>query len=132
MDTAFGGLKAGDALDDLSLTISVAANERYWQAAGLDHPLLQAGAIYPLIAANLIVLALTHHSPDAMIQTSQQLQCHRIAFAPAALLTRARVHERYEKRGLQYIVVAANVTVDGDSLWDASAHFTPAARVNER
>ena len=132
MDTAFGGLKVGDELEPLRLTISAAANERYWRAAGLDDPLLEAGAIYPLIAANLIVLALTRRYPDAMIQTAQQLQCHRIAVAPSELVTCARVNTRYEKRGLQYIVIAATVTVDGEQLWDASAHFTPAAAVNAR
>ncbi len=132
MDEPFGGLHVGDQLDPLVLTISPTANERYWRAAGIDHPLLRAGALYPLIAANLTVLALTHHYPVAMIQTRQSLECHRRADAPVELATHARVIERYAKRDLEYIVIEANVTIDGEALWDATSHFTPAASVTAR
>ncbi len=125
----FGTLVPGDTLIPLSLTISAAANERYWRAAGVDHPALRAGALYPLIAANLTVLAFTQHCTEAMIQTHQHLLCHRLAHAPAELLTNAEVIERYEKRGLAYIVVLAHITVDGDALWDSTVHFTPASDV---
>jgi hypothetical protein len=129
---AFGGLKIGDRLDPLALSISPDANERYWRSAGIDHPLLRAGALYPLIAANLTVLAFTRHCPDAMIQTRQQLHCHRRAVTPAELRTEAHVADRYDKRGLPYIVIGAHVTLDGEPLWDAHSHFTPAALVTAR
>lgn len=128
----FGGLQPGDALDLLTLTISPEANERYWKAAGIDHPALRAGALYPLIAANLTVLAFTQHCPEAMIQTRQLLHCHRLANTPAELVTEAKVVELYERRSLPYIVIAAEVTLDGNALWSATSHFTPAAKVTQR
>ena len=65
-------------------TVSAAANERYWRAAGVDHPALAAGALYPPIAANLTVLCFGQLCPDAMIQTRQRLRCHRVASTPAS------------------------------------------------
>ena len=128
----FGGLQPGDALSPLALTISAQANERYWKAAGINHPALATGALYPLIAANLTVLAFTQHCPEAMIQTRQQLQCHRIAATPADLETHAHVLERYERRSLPSIVIAAEVSLLGELLWSATSHFTPAIKVTTR
>lgn len=132
MAELFGGLQPGDALSPLALTISPQANERYWTAAGIDHEALRAGALYPLIAANLTVLAFTQHCPEAMIQTRQQLQIHRIATTPADLETHAHVLERYERRSLPYIAIAAEVSLQGEPLWSATSHFTPAAKVTAR
>ena len=132
MDDPFRCLTVGTSLDPLTLTISLSANERYWRAAGIDHALLRSGALYPLIAANLTVLAFTQHVPDAMIQTSQQLTCHRRVNAPSTLTTRATVIDRYEKRSLPYIAIAASVTVDEELAWTATSHFTPAAKVTAR
>src|SRR5437660_12726971 len=73
----FGELAVGDALAPLRLTVSAAANERYWRAAGVVHPALAAGALYPPIAANLTVLCFAQVCPEAMIQTRQHLRCHR-------------------------------------------------------
>jgi len=122
----FAGLQPGDKLGPLRLTVSTAANERYWSAAGVDHPLLRAGALYPLIAANLTVLTFTAHCPDAMIQTRQQLTCHRRGAVDVELVTTAVVSERYERRGRPYIVVCAEVTQHADALWTSTVHFTPA------
>ena len=97
-------------LGPLRLTISAAANERYWRAAGVDHPALAAGALYPPIAANLTILCFQQTCPDAMIQTRQRLQCHRRAHAGAELVTTGRVVARYEKRGREYV----DIEVDGD------------------
>lgn len=132
MQDPFRGLVVGDSLDPLDLTISQAANERYWAAAGIDHPLLRDGALYPLIAANLVVLSVTHHLPEALIQTRQRLECHRRAQAPATLHTVARVIDRYERRDLPYIAVRAAVFVDDELLWEAESHFTPAQAVTSR
>jgi hypothetical protein len=127
MSMAFGELAPGTDLEPLSLTISEAANDRYWDGAGVDHPLRRAGALYPLMAANLTILAFGQRCPDAMIQTRQRLVCHRRADAPATLRTTGQILERYERRGRDYVVVEATVWVDGSRLWTSTVHFTPAA-----
>src|SRR5262245_475403 len=43
----FGGAVAGTELGPLRVTVSPAANERYWASAGVDHPALREGALYP-------------------------------------------------------------------------------------
>ena len=126
----FSELAAGTALDPLTVSISAAANDRYWEGAGVDHPLRRAGALYPLIAANLSILTFGRLCADAMIQTRQRLVCHRRADAPAALCTTGTVSDRYERRGRTYIVVDTTVTLDepgGEPLWTSSIVFTPAA-----
>jgi len=127
MSIPFSDLGAGTTLEPLTLEISEAANDRYWDGAGVDHPLRRAGALYPLIAANLTILTFGRLCPDAMIQTRQALVCHRRANAPAALRTTGRVTECYERRGRSYVVVEATVWVDDDRLWTSTVHFTPAA-----
>ena len=117
-------------LGPLRLRISPAANERYWSAAGVDHPLLRAGALYPPIAANLTVLCFQQTVPDAMIQTRQRLKCHRIAPAGAELVTFGRVVARYEKRGREYVdIEVAVITADEPDrpLWTSWVTFTPTA-----
>jgi len=96
---SFSELAAGTVLGPLRLTVSAAANERYWRAAGVDHPTLAAGALYPPIAANLTVLCFAQVFPDAVIQTRQHLRCHRRVTAGVELVTTGRVARRYEKRG---------------------------------
>jgi hypothetical protein len=122
----FAGLAPGDGLGPLRLTVSAPANERYWSAAGVDHPALRAGALYPPIAANLTVLTFRAHCPDAMIQTRQHLTCHGRGTVDVELVTTAAVLERYERRGRDYIVVRAEVTQNGAPLWTSTVHFTPA------
>jgi hypothetical protein len=125
----FAGLEPGVVLDPLTLTMSASANDRYWSGAGVDHPLRRAGALYPLIAANLTVLTFQRRVPEAMIQTRQHLVCHRRADAPATLVTRAVVTDCFEKRGLQYVTVRAEVRVEDEPLWTSIVDFTPAAGV---
>jgi len=132
--TAWSDLRPGQALEQLRLTVSPAANERYWRAAGVDHPRLRAGALYPPIAANLTILCFQLTVPDAMIQTRQRLRCHRSALAGAELLTTGRVVDRYEKRGRDYVDIEARVvTADApDSpLWDSWVTFTPTAALGD-
>jgi hypothetical protein len=127
---AFGNLAPGLDLGRLALTISPAANERYWRAAGLDHPALRAGALYPPIATNLTVLLFGASCPDPVIQTSQRLRCHRRAAAGTELITTGRVTNRYEKRGRDYVDVHTEVTTadaPGLALWSSDVSFTPAA-----
>jgi hypothetical protein len=134
MSIPFSEVEPGRELEPLSVTISEAANDRYWEGAGVDHPLRRAGALYPLIAANLTILTFGRLCPDAMIQTRQRLVCHRRADAPATLETVGRVTERYERRGRTYIVVETTVSdgADAEPLWTSTVVFTPAATVGSR
>ncbi len=127
MSISFSDLAAGTTLEPFTVAISEAANDRYWDGAGVDHPLRRAGALYPLIAANLTILTFGRLCPDAMIQTRQGLVCHRRADAPASLRTTGLVSKRYERHGRSYIVVEATVWVDDARLWTSTVHFTPAA-----
>ena len=130
MSISFAELGAGTPLEPFTLTISAAANDRYWDGAGVDHPLRRAGALYPLIAANLTVLTFAGVCADAMIQTRQRLVCHGRADAPAALRTTGMVSERYERRGRTYVVVETEIAVDdGRPLWTSTVVFTPAAQI---
>src|SRR5215475_12061229 len=99
VSSAWDELHPGQALGPLRLTVSAEANERYWRAAGADHPRLRAGALYPPIAANLTILCFQLTVPDAMIQTRQRLVCHRAALSGGELITTGTVADRYEKRG---------------------------------
>ena len=130
MTTAFAELGSGTVLGPLHLTVSPAANERYWRAAGVDHPLLAAGALYPPIAANLTVLCFAQVCPEAMIQTRQRLRCHRRVEAGVELITTGRISKRYDKRGRTYVDVEATVvTADAPDapVWTSEVSFTPAA-----
>jgi hypothetical protein len=127
MSMAFSDLAPGTALEPFTLAISAAANDRYWDGAGVEHPLRRAGALYPLIAANLTILTFGRLCPDAMIQTRQGLVCHRRAEAPAALRTTGQISERYERKGRAYVVVEATVWLNDSRLWTSTVHFTPAA-----
>jgi len=127
---SFSELPPGTVLGPLRLTVSAAANERYWRAAGVDHPTLAAGALYPPIAANLTVLCFAQVFPDAVIQTRQHLRCHRRVTAGDELVTTGRVARRYEKRGRSYVDVETTiVTADApdDPVWTSEVSFTPAA-----
>lgn len=120
-------LTAGTPIGPFSVTVSPAANARYWQAAGVDHPSLRAGALYPPIAANLTVLAVQTVIDRALLQTAQRVVAHRRADAGVSLTVTGSVTERYEKRGREYAVVTADVTLpDGDALWTSVATFCEA------
>jgi hypothetical protein len=126
--TAFADLVPGTPIGPFSATVSAAANERYWRAAGVDHPALAAGALYPPIAANLTILAFGRTCTDAMIQSRQRIVCHRRADAGQELTTMGTVTARYERRGRAYVDVRATVcTADGDVVWTSELTFTPTA-----
>ena len=134
LSTEWASLAVDRPLGPMRLTISEAANERYWRAAGVSHPLLEAGALYPPIAANLTILCFQQTCPDAMIQTRQRLQCHRIAQAGAELITFGRVVARYEKRGREYVdIEMAVITADAPDqpLWTSWVTFTPTATLGD-
>ena len=120
----FGGVAAGTRLGPLRFTVSGAANERYWAAAGIDHPALRAGALYPPIAANLTILLFQTVATRPLLHTSQRLVSHRRGEAGTELTVTGSVTDRYEKRGREYAVVDAVVALpDGEPLWTSTATF---------
>jgi hypothetical protein len=134
LSNAWGSLVADQPLGPMRLTISEAANERYWRAAGVDHPARRAGALYPPIAANLTILCFQQTCPDAMIQTRQRLKCHRRAHPDAELITFGRVVSRYEKRGRQYVDIEMAVITAAEPdkpLWTSWVTFTPTATLGD-
>ena len=125
----FDGLAVGTALGPLTLAISRAANERSWSSAGVDHPVLRAGALYPPIAANLTVLLVQTVLDRPLLQTAQEIRAHRRADADVELTTTGTVTDRFEKRGRDYLVVTAEVALpDGAALWTSVATFCEAGR----
>ena len=133
LDAPFAGATVGTTLGPATFTVSAAANERYWSAAGVDHPALRDGALYPPIAANLTILLFQTVVPRPMIQTEQRLVCHRRGEAGTELTVRGAVVERYEKRGREYAVVEAVVALpDGDPLWTSTAAFIEAGATKEK
>ncbi len=129
----FASLRAGDPVGPLRVTVSDAANERYWQAAGVDHESLRAGALYPPIAANLTVLAFAELCSDPVIQTRQRLVSHRRQAAGAELVTVGHVTDCYTKRGRAYVDITVTVTSadrPDDPLWTSEVRFTPTATLD--
>jgi hypothetical protein len=117
-------IPAGTVLGPLRLRISRAANERYWSSAGVDHPALRAGALYPPIAANLTVLLVQTVADRPLLQTAQRVTSHRSADADVELTVTGAVTERFEKRDRAYAVVQAEVALPGgEPLWTSTATF---------
>jgi hypothetical protein len=128
--TGFDALAPGAPIGPFRLTVSAAANERYWRAAGVEHPALRAGALYPPIAANLTVLAFQERCPEPVIQTRQRLVCHRRADAGTELEVLGEVTARYDKRGRTYVDIEVTVSGADDParpLWTSAVTFTPTA-----
>ena len=120
----FGGAVAGTDLGPLRITVSAAANERYWASAGVDHAVLRDGALYPPIAANLTILLFQTVATRPLLHTSQRLIAHRRGDAGAELTVTGAVTNRYEKRGREYAVVDAVVALpDGQPLWSSTATY---------
>ena len=114
----------GTQLGPLRITVSAAANERYWGSAGVDHPALRQGALYPPIAANLAILLFQTVATRPLLHTAQRLVSHAWAEAGTELEVTGTVIERYEKRGREYAVVHAVVSLpDGRPLWTSTATF---------
>ncbi len=114
----------GTTLGPVRITVSPAANERYWRSAGVDHPALRAGALYPPIAANLTILLFQTVAERGVLHSAQRLVCHRRGEAGSELTVTGAVAERFEKRGRQYAVVTADVDLpDGVPLWTSVATF---------
>jgi len=121
---AFGGAVAETELGPMWITVSPAANERYWASAGVDHPALRRGALYPPVAANLAILLFQTVANRPLLHTSQRLVSHRQGEAGTELTITGTVVDRYEKRGREYAVVEAVVALpDGEPLWTSTATF---------
>jgi hypothetical protein len=131
MTFSFTQLDTGTDLGELAITVSPAANERYWRAAGADHPLLVAGTLYPPIAANLTVLLFNQACPVPVIQTRQVLRTHRRADAGVELHTTGRVTAAYAKRGRAYVDIEARIATADALLWTSIVSFTPVATLNQ-
>lgn len=122
-------LAEGVELGPLPLTVSGAANDRYWAGAGIEHPARQAGFLYPPMAANLTILLVQTQLPLPMLQTAQRLDCHQAWRAPADLIVTGVVTQRFTKRGREYMIVEATVAAGDDApLWTSLATFTPVTR----
>ena len=120
----FGGAVVGTDLGPMRITVSAAANERYWASAGVDHPALRQGALYPPVAANLTILLFQTVATRPLLHTSQRLVSHRRGEAGTELTVTGTVVDRYEKRGREYAVVDALVALpDGEPLWTSIATF---------
>ena len=129
MAECFGGAGVGDTLGPLAVPISTAANERYWRAAGVDHPRLREGALYPPIAANLTIMLFQTVARRPLLHTAQRLVSYRRGDADVELTVTGLVAELFEKRGREYAVVEADIALpDGSALWSSVATFTEAAR----
>jgi hypothetical protein len=120
----FGGAAVGTDLGPLRITVSAAANERYWASAGVDHPALREGALYPPVAANLTILLFQTVATQPLLHTAQRLVSHRRGEAGSELTVTGTVVDRYEQRGREYAVVDAVVALpDGEPLWTSTATF---------
>jgi hypothetical protein len=127
---SFDALEPGAALGPMAITISAGANERYFAAAGADHPRLRAGALYPPIAANLTVLVFQQTCADPVIQTRQRLRCSGHLRAGTPLVVTGAVADRYDKRGRPYVDVVVHVAAAAEpdrTVWTSEVSFTPAA-----
>ena len=125
----FGGARAGAALGPLTIEVSTAANERYWEGAGIDHPARAAGLLYPPMAANLTILLFQTVAPRPLLHTAQRLRCHRTSSADVEVTITGSVTERSEKRGRDYATIEATIALDdGDPLWTSTATFTEVVR----
>ncbi len=124
----FGGAPTGTPLGPLTIAVSRGANERYWRSAGAAHALLEAGVLYPPIAANLTILLFQTVAPRPLLHTAQRLVCHRSALAGQALEVVGTLTDRFTKRGREYAVVEAEITIAAENgsrnrLWTSIATF---------
>ena len=123
----FSGAVVGTAFGPVPYAVSEAANDRYWEAAGIDHPARTAGFLYPPMAANLTILAFQTIAPGPLLHTHQTLVAHTAAHAPADLEVYGQVSRRFAKRGREYVEVTTEVaTADGTHLWTSIATFVEA------
>lgn len=119
-------LREGQRLGPLEITLSDAGNERYWSSAGVDHPRLREGVLYPPIAANLTILLTQTVVERQMLHTAQRLRCHGLARVDEPLAVTGTVARRFVKRGRTYVEVAAEIANPTGVVWESVATFTDA------
>jgi hypothetical protein len=117
---------AGTLFGPVTYTVSEAANDRYWRAAGIEHPARTAGFLYPPMAANLTILAFQTIAPGPLLHTHQTLVAHAAATAPADLEVYGQVSRRFAKRDREYIEVTTEIAANGTHLWTSIATFVEA------
>jgi len=122
----FSGVEVGTRFGPVTFSVPETANDRYWEAAGIDHPARAEGALYPPMAANLTILALQTVAPAPLLHTAQTLRSHTVARAPADLTVSGSVTGRFAKRGREYVEVSVEVTVGDGPLWTSVATFVEA------
>lgn len=119
-------LVEGQSLGPIEITVSAAGNERYWASAGVDHPLLRSGVLYPPIAANLTILLTQTVVERQMLHAAQRLRCCGLARVDEPLTVTGRVSRRYEKRGRAYVDIDAEIANPDGTVWESRAIFTDA------
>ena len=127
VEAPFNGVAVGTAFGPVRYDVSEAANDRYWEAAGISHAARTAGALYPPMAANLTILAFQTVAPDPLLHTAQRLECRAVAHAPIAVTVSGSVTDRFERRGREYVEVTTTTTdAGGSELWISVATFVEA------
>src|SRR6478609_6762842 len=122
----FAGVAVGTGFGPVTYAVSEAANDRYWRAAGIEHPARTAGFLYPPMAANLTILAFQTIAPAPLLHTHQTLVAHAAATAPADLEVYGQVSRRFAKRGREYVEVTTEIAAGGTHLWTSIATFVEA------
>ena len=123
----FNGVAVGTAFGPVTYDVSEAANDRYWEAAGISHPAREAGVLFPPMAANLTILAFQTVAPDPLLHTAQRLDCRAIAHAPTSVTVTGSVTGRFERRGREYVEVTTTTTDADDTIvWISVATFVEA------
>lgn len=123
----FNSVVVGTAFGPVTYAVSGAANDRYWEAAGISHPARDAGVLYPPMAANLTILAFQTVAPDPLLHTAQRIECRAVAHAPTSVTVFGSVTDRFERRGREYVEVTTTTTdAGGSELWISVATFVEA------
>ena len=126
-EAPFNGATVGTAFGPVTYEVSEAANDRYWEAAGISHPARAAGVLYPPMAANLTILAFQTVAPDPLLHTAQRIECRAVAHAPTSVTVSGSVTDRFERRGREYVeVTTTTADARGTELWISVATFVEA------
>lgn len=121
----FDGVDVGTVLGPLPVAVSGPAADRYWAGAGIDHPARGVGWLYPPMAANLTILLAQTRIAEPLLHARQWLAFVSNAPAPADLVVRGEVADRWRRRDREYLAVEAVVTTgDGVEMWHARGEFT--------
>ena len=126
-EAPFNGVAVGTAFGPVRYDVSEAANDRYWEAAGISHSARAAGVLFPPMAANLTILAFQTVAPDPLLHTAQRIECRAVAHAPTSVTVSGSVTDRFERRGREYVeVTTTTADARGTELWISVATFVEA------